>query len=376
MTTLLEKIKLLRGLLTGERAFTGPFHVTVDLTRRCNLQCFGCRYHSPQVDFPSSGDQAMRDIPFDVIKKLCVDLKAMGTSDLILTGEGEPLLYPHFFDVVSEIKETGFYLILITNGTLLNEDTIRALMDARLDALRVSLWASLSDQYQQFHTGTNPDNFRKVVEGLKLLRRLKAERKSAFPIVRIHYVINRHNFWSIEEIVDLARTTGCDALSFAPFKTWRGQLTAASLSPEEEKSLELSLLRVRKRLQALSIKHNINDVILRYRIGEAVWKKLPCYIAWFHARIKLDGVVLPCDPCDLPMGNLNENRFPEIWNGSAYRAFRRSTFTCEGLAIMSAHCDCCFCCHLVHNARTHRIFRWASPFARQFRNWSSISRSR
>jgi hypothetical protein len=49
---------------------------------------------------------------------------------------------------------------------------------------------------------------------------------------------------------------------------------------------------MKKRLNSLSMEHNIGETLLRYRIGEAVWNKLPCYVGWLHARIKVDGMVL------------------------------------------------------------------------------------
>lgn len=43
MADLLQKYRLLKGLCTGDRAHTGPFYATLDLMRRCNLRCLGCR---------------------------------------------------------------------------------------------------------------------------------------------------------------------------------------------------------------------------------------------------------------------------------------------------------------------------------------------
>ena len=357
-------MKLLRGLLTAEKAYTGPYHVTVDLTSRCNMHCLGCRYNSPQVDFPYPGDKSIPDIPFDLIKQLCTDLKFSGTNDIILTGEGEPLLHPRVFDIISEIKTTGFYLTLITNGTLFNQDVVNKLIDARLDSLKVSLWASSPEQYRLCYPGTNPQNFEKTIEGLKLFASIKTERKSTLPVVIMHHVINRYNYRHILEMVDLAKETGCDALAFAPFKAWKGHLKEASISPEEVTLLEDLLNRARKRLNGSNIRHNVSDALLRFRIGEKVWEQLPCYIAWFHSRIKLDGTVLPCDPCDLPMGNLHEKTLPEIWNDRKYREFRNNALTREGLSAMGKYLDCGYCCHLVHNARINRFFRWIPPFFR------------
>jgi hypothetical protein len=53
MATIHEKMKLLNGFMNGEIANRGPFNLTVDVSRLCNLRCRGCRYHSSGVNIPS-----------------------------------------------------------------------------------------------------------------------------------------------------------------------------------------------------------------------------------------------------------------------------------------------------------------------------------
>jgi len=130
------------------------------------------------------------------------------------------------------------------------------------------------------------------------------------------------------------------------------------------KYLCLSLTSLRKQLDSLSLNHNIVQTLLRYKIGDTVWEKLPCYIAWYHSRIRVNGNVFPCQRCDLPMGNLDENSFNEIWNGTLYRSFRKKTLTRKGLGSMGKYCDCRFCCYVGDNMKVHRVFRWISPFMR------------
>ncbi len=361
MATLLQKANLLRGLLTGEKAYTGPFYVTIDLTRRCNLKCLGCRYHSSLVNIPAPGDPAILDIPYHLVDTLCEELAAMGTKSITLMGDGEPMLYPRLTDLISKCKTLGFHVTLITNGTLLYEASIHSLINLQLDLLKVSLWATSMEEYEKNYPGTSPEYFKRVVNGLKLLSICKGEGKSKFPSVTLHQPINRHNFKKLDAMVDLAHQTGCNAISLSPFLTHRGELACYSLSPEEEQSLFLSLLRIKKRLKLLRMKNNIDETLLRYRIGEAVWNKFPCYIGWLHAHIKTDGSVLPCSPWNKPLGHLEGGRFQRIWNGYGYGAFRRQTHTREGLASITQECDCGFCCLLRDNRRVHKLFRFITP---------------
>lgn len=364
MATIPQKVNLLRGLLTGDQAYTGPIYVTLDITRRCNLQCVGCIYHSPYSNSFLKGDSSFSDIPLHLTEQLCKDLKTLNTHTLIIQGEGEPFLHPDFLALVTGVKAAGFNTVLLTNGTLLGKDLIQAFIDMKLDLLKVSLWAASSERYQQNYPGTNPNNFQKVVDGMKLVARLKYERKSRFPSLVLHSPINRNNFRDINAMADLVLETGCNGLSFAPMYSANEILDSYLPLPEEEKWVRRALIQMKERLNSFSLSHNINETLLRYELGEDVWKKLPCYTPWYHARIRTDGTVLACGRCDLIMGDLHKNRFNEIWNGSAFRSFRRKTFKNIGLDSMREHCDCSFCCFVGDNDHVHRFFKWSLPFLR------------
>jgi MoaA/NifB/PqqE/SkfB family radical SAM enzyme len=365
MATLMQKARLLRGLYTGEKAYGGPIFTTVDITRRCNLRCLGCRYHSPLFNIPTPGNRTVQDIPFSLFKKACEELRAMGTAELVLTGEGEPLLHPRIFDLISTAKRMGFKVTLFTNGTLLDEAKVRALIESRLDTVMVSLWSCSPEEYEYNYPGTNPDYFQKVVSGLKLLSTMEREQKANLPSVVLYHPINHYNHEKISRMVELANETGCRALNFSPFVDYRGKLAPYAVSPVEEKRLCDTLVQIKKQLTSLSLKQNIDETLLRYRIGEAVWDKLPCYVAWFHARIKVDGTVVPCGQYAFSLGSLEQSRFREIWNGEAFRVFRKQALSRKGLTSIAKTCECGFCCFVKDNVRVHRVWRRLSPFRSQ-----------
>jgi len=54
-----------------------------------------------------------------------------------------------------------------------------------------------------------------------------------------------------------------------------------------------------------------------------------CAMAAYYMKILPNGDVFPCcrGPDELRMGNTNEQSIEQIWNGDAYRAFRRRMHT-------------------------------------------------
>lgn len=366
MATFSDKFRLLQGLLTRETALAGPFAITVDVTRRCNLKCIGCAIHSPCVEIPTDCDPAIQDLDVDMFERLCRELKMMGTRTLVFCGDGEPLLHPRFFELAQLARGSGFRTVLLTNGTLIDETMAQDFSAGPIDLLRISLWASSPEEYRKNYPGTKADYFTKVIDGLRFLAAAKEARGSRIPHVALHRVINRINFRNIDSYVDLALETDCDSVSFSPLHTIFGQLNSFSLSREEEDILIAQLLRAKEKLSSLEMEHNIEETIYRYEVGAEVRRNTPCYVPWMQCRMKVDGTVRPCNPCRWPVGNFRHQSFREIWNSDSYRSFRRKISSPAHAAGIDGICDCSFCCYLADNMRVHRFYKYLSPFSRIF----------
>lgn len=360
MAGLRQKIDLLRGLLDGETARTGPLYVDVDVTSRCNLSCVGCFYHSPEVEDDERHDPVKGDIPLDLAKELFSDLRKMGTNSIILQGAGEPLLYPNLLELISFAKQNGFDVMVLTNGTLLGREMCEGLIESHLDTLRVSLWASSSGQYQLNYPGNRPGLFEKTVEGIRRVVRIKGEVQSAVPRIVLYHPINRTNFETIERFVDLGLDIPVDGLTFAPMNTVRDSLAHLALTEDERDGVLAQLRKLRTRFDRLSIDHNIDEVLLRYDLGEKWWQDMPCYTTWFHARFRIDGNIQPCGRCDpsLSLGNFSQDPFQKIWNGPAFRSFRRQARSRPGMESLRRSCDCDYCCYVKDMSRIHRVLKW------------------
>jgi radical SAM protein with 4Fe4S-binding SPASM domain len=327
----------------------------------------GCPYHSPLLGERLLGDLPPQDLPPERFERLCCELRLLGTHTLILQGTGEPLLHPHLGEMITVAKSLGFTVEMISNGTLLTRERVEPLLDAGLDRLKVSLWASSPEQYPIMYPGTDPEYFNRVVAGLKGVAALKAERQAAQPSVAVYQPLARANYQTIERMIDFVREVGANGLLFGPLSMEVGQNSSVALDPDEEQEARSTLARAREQLDALGLRHNIDQVLVRYEKGHDVWQRLPCYMAWLHLRFRVDGKVQPCGRCpaSLSFGNVNEQSVREIWNSSPIRAFRRQAMTRAGLAALAAECDCTFCCYVVDNLRIHRVFRRLAPLVRR-----------
>ncbi len=95
-----------------------PNHVSLDLTRRCNLRCRMCFYY---------GGEAREDHGLDELSSVEIISRVVNRlegADYDLTG-GEPLVRDDLPEILSAIRDRGARCALTTNGTLMTGEFAR-----------------------------------------------------------------------------------------------------------------------------------------------------------------------------------------------------------------------------------------------------------
>ncbi|HEX3775571.1 MAG TPA: radical SAM protein [Polyangiaceae bacterium] len=111
------------------RGLYAPFLAQLVVIRRCNLSCGYCN------EFDETSDP----VPFDVLRGRIDKLKELGTFSLEFTG-GEPMMNPEINNLIRYARGKSFHkVMMISNAYLMNEKKVRALNDAGLMELQVSV---------------------------------------------------------------------------------------------------------------------------------------------------------------------------------------------------------------------------------------------
>ncbi len=116
--------EFVRGLTDTDH----PLLVHIVPMRRCNIDCGYCNEY----------DKVSKPVPTDEMIRRIGHLAALGTSVVAFSG-GEPLMHPDLDDIIRAIRGHGMLAGLITNGYYLSPKRIRALNDAGLDFLQISI---------------------------------------------------------------------------------------------------------------------------------------------------------------------------------------------------------------------------------------------
>jgi pyruvate-formate lyase-activating enzyme len=115
----------------GLRRAAGLLSANLELTNHCNLRCGFC---------PTGNGLLARPRGFmepDLFRRA---LAGAGPLEFVLLFQwGESLLHPRFGELAREARARGTRTLLTTNGTLLDERRTRAVLDADVDRVTISV---------------------------------------------------------------------------------------------------------------------------------------------------------------------------------------------------------------------------------------------
>jgi len=224
------------GALDGSKAYIGPEIVQIDLTNNCNLNCVGCWCHSDFLEnLKLRGEEKKRKLPYDMIKKLIEDLHELGTKEIMLSGSGEPFMYPQIMSVINLIKEKGIRLNIVTNFTLVNKKIIKRMVELNVDYITISLWAGDAKTYVKTHPNQTKKTFERIRKNLKFLHSLKKENN--LPHVKIYNVISKFNYDKMENMLEFALDTLVDYIEFQVIDIIEGKTNFLMLFESDKLSL-------------------------------------------------------------------------------------------------------------------------------------------
>ena len=299
-----------------------------ELTRSCNLACVHCRASAERG--PYAGELSTGEV-YRVMDEIALVSKPV----IILTG-GEPLLRPDIFELAVYGTGKGFRMVMATNGTLFDEDTVRKMKDSGIQRISISLDGPNAETHDAFRRVKG--SFDGSLHGIELAKKGELD-------FQINTTITRVNLHLIPDILRLAVDLGAVALHiFLLVPTGRGkELQKQEISAEDyEKTLHWFYDQIDKvplQLKATCAPHYYR--ILRQRAkqeGKKVTQKefgldamtRGCLGGISFCFISNTGQVQPCGYLELNCGNVREKSFQDIWASSEIFQHLRNTDAYEG----------------------------------------------
>lgn len=137
--------------------------VHLQLTRRCNLNCWFCGQRKKDWSIQKQKEELQEREWMEVIDQLDSYARNTGRRPSVMIWGGEAALSPAFASVVDRLSRNGYRLGMITNGTLL--DRQRERICCAFEKLYVSI-----DGNRELHDEIRGKGaFRKTAENMRLL---------------------------------------------------------------------------------------------------------------------------------------------------------------------------------------------------------------
>jgi MoaA/NifB/PqqE/SkfB family radical SAM enzyme len=307
-----------------------PRSVYIETTSRCNSLCRTCL-------LTYGGREPARDLSWDEFRRIVDRFPALERA--VLHGVGEPLLNRDLPRMIAHLKERGCAVVFNSNAITLGPRIARALIDAGLDELRVSLDAGTREVYARVR---GVDAFDKVVRNLAGLAALKRRLGTARPRVSLWFTALKDNIADIPALIPLAARAGASGVYLQRLvynglglaveaQSLHGRLgarEAGSIAAAERAAREAGLDFSASGAAA-------PEVSLAKTPDRQPWSA--CRRPWTLVYVTVGGNVLPC--CFAPwitnhyegiiLGNLYRQSLEDVWWGEKYLDFRRALRTAE-----------------------------------------------
>jgi PqqA peptide cyclase len=285
-----------------------PIGLLAELTHRCPLQCAYCSN-------PINLDRKSVELTTDEWKRVFTEANALGVLQLHLSG-GEPAARHDLEQIVAHCAKLELYTNLITSGVLLNDERLKALSDAGLDHVQLSLQDV--DPLNADHIGGfKGGHAKKLALGAAVV-------KLGLPLT-VNAVIHRHNITSVESMVRLAIDMGARRVEIAHVQYYGWALkNRAHLMPTREQA-------VASDQQIKALRHELRGQIVIDNVIPDYFARVPkpCMGGWGSRVLNVtpSGKVLPCHAAEtipgLAFWSVKDRALSEVWlHSPAFNAYR------------------------------------------------------
>lgn len=261
-----------------------PLVLNIEPTNACNLRCICCPRETMVLH------QGTNYLSIKNFKKIVDEASEFAPLIMLnLHKDGEPLLHKNLPEMVAYArkKEVAKIIHLNTNGTLLNTNRGRRLLDAGIDDITISIDAAFPETYFKLKKNDKFDELCRDVESVIDYR----NKTNAKTIIRVKIMefdlVGKNEINAFlkkwQDVADVVQITGTH--------NWSGAISDITITDETSK--------------------------VRY----------PCGLLWYALAVNSNGKVSICNvdwDYSGVVGNIGNASINEIWQSESIRKIRRA----------------------------------------------------
>lgn len=288
-----------------------PIYVEVGPVGACNHRCVFCAY-----DY--IGYQT-RTLDIDMLSERIPEMGRLGVKSVMFAGEGEPMLHKEINRIVQLTKQSGIDCSFTTNANILPKKFLEEALP-HVSWIKASINAGSPETYAKVHR-TKEAHFDLAISNLKkMVEARKADNLGVTLGAQI--LLLPENSHEIRQLAEICRDhIGLDYLVVKPYSHVERSITQAYKDIDYAAFLHLENSVKDLNTDTFSVTFRSNTM-RKYNSDD----RYPhCYtVPFLWAHIMASGVVNGCGAYlnvdRFEYGNINEQSFQDIWEGTKRRA--------------------------------------------------------
>jgi GTP 3',8-cyclase len=303
----------------------GPLVAEVGVVNGCNHNCLHCDFQQFE---PYGKHNNYLDL--DVFKNFARDFAEMGGVEFFFAGSGEPMLHPQFSQIISFAKSLGINCTLSSNGQILTQKNAQKIVP-HLNWIRCSVNGGDSATYGKIHD-CPPHEFERLEKNLANAVEVRNAGDYDAKLL-LQYIIYDLNYDSIPGIVELHNRVGTDLLVF------RNRVDKVG----SKNSVPQHILEQIRKIEKEQKKVEVRWGDFKNQPDSPTWSK--CFGPNFRIYLDAAGNIVPCARdfyIDSKIGNINQNRFKDIWQSKKRASIYSDIATGKDIPICGKFCQVAF----------------------------------
>jgi MoaA/NifB/PqqE/SkfB family radical SAM enzyme len=305
----------------------GPLKLQINPTDKCNLKCKFCWLRDfTQVDYRNQ-----------VTKKrylqLIEEAKELNVKYIEITGGGEPFMRKALVvDLIKKIKKYNMHCSLITNGTLLEDKDIKAIVSNNLD----NIIFSLDSPKKEVHDFLRGKSYDKILGTIMRFNYWKKKLKKHNPKLCIHFVVTNMNYRQLPDLINLANSLNIKNVFIEPLVLVAKNNSGFDLKMNDSQIKEFrryvvvaynlcSKYEIENNFEAYK---DVNIINFTNRMRDFLFlksnkKTKMCFEPWYNIIVRPNGRVGPCCMFDYTDEYIHNKKLKEIWFGDYFENMRK-----------------------------------------------------
>jgi MoaA/NifB/PqqE/SkfB family radical SAM enzyme len=315
--------KTVMNFLSGVVTKKSPMYVQFALEKNCNLKCEMCGI----VD----AKKHENNLSLTSIEKIASLLDEIGVTMVILTG-GEPLMRKDLHKVVKIFRDVNIEVRVQSNGYLLTEEKVKALIDAGVNEFTISL--DTLNPEKQDKINRKKGSWEKAIKAISILSQHVSIRGN---LSGINTVVSKMNYLELPALIEFVTKTGLHhSLIPVHTKIEKGSLLRKRYDEmvftEEEfpkiDAIYKQVLEMKKQgYHVYNTKRFLRESPDYLKYGKVHWK---CTSPDLYFSISPSGKYIPCVDMDSDFNMLSLDFMEKYRSGEVERELRKTVDKCSG----------------------------------------------